>query len=763
MKAGFLLLLVASVINGDMYLHNPRGSNNRLDERGRARNNGNRMFDSQNNNRGGYNVGSLYYYSGSVLPIEWTNQHSCADPNNNCEVIIQYMCANRLRDGTTTTTIPDNPAQCKKYDCTNDLKYGMHEDYNYYMDCKYRQRNNGLFTADQKLRGKTSKYTRQNPGGTRRGYECPEERDYYPYWSSSPWKDIVVMTNDVKRCKYYQSESQNVKERYVCKPPYQYVAYARKRNMPIPINKEQCEKIVWPVGIVNGTKAKWTKIAPHGIKAPECRETMWSRDNHLGNGKGGFTNKYNWTLPEIAEENCAIRIRYNISTKDYDSWNTNSSKNGNPTTKIDIGKTFGLDPTTASQRGYVFKNNPVVQPFSGTIGSKLQLRLAINTAQYGRTFQDRSHSFAIRKRPSELASARILNMNVRGKRGNIVQVYPAVEYDFVPNRLVASKGDHIHFQWTGSNTNPNNNDGQGLAGTDRSNVLLLEAQRYNEGKSVQSETRFGHFGNNHPEHLDKVKFFGLSRSDLVSLAMLRPGQLGGEMSELDDAGTYFDLGPRKITGTGTYFYMSTRNNNFSNRSQKGKIVILPNPTSQMQVGWGGGNIVLRDGRQGVWIKEDTMNGVQSITVEEWTVDAGDNQVKQKGGKINVGDGFASKFIAIHPMQQLAQSGKTFTVKMKVDDGGSNSRIYHSVDMKIWTRVADVSYDGNVASFQASSGGVYVARKHANVGMIAGITVACIVLLVVVIGTVIYCRKKPGTYERATTRLRNLPRSLKSEI
>ena len=30
-----------------------------------------RLFDSQNNNRGGYNEGSLYYYVGSKLPIEW--------------------------------------------------------------------------------------------------------------------------------------------------------------------------------------------------------------------------------------------------------------------------------------------------------------------------------------------------------------------------------------------------------------------------------------------------------------------------------------------------------------------------------------------------------------------------------------------------------------------------------------------------------------------------------------------------------------------
>lgn len=79
-----------------------RGSNNRLDEARRDRNNANRLFDSQNNNRGGYNVGSLYYYEGSTLSIEWTNQHSCADQNNHCEQILQYMCDDRLRDGATT-------------------------------------------------------------------------------------------------------------------------------------------------------------------------------------------------------------------------------------------------------------------------------------------------------------------------------------------------------------------------------------------------------------------------------------------------------------------------------------------------------------------------------------------------------------------------------------------------------------------------------------------------------------------------------------
>ena len=61
-----------------------------------------RLFGSQNNNRGGYNVGSLYYYEGSILSIEWTNQHSCGDQNSHCEQILQYMCGDQVRDGATT-------------------------------------------------------------------------------------------------------------------------------------------------------------------------------------------------------------------------------------------------------------------------------------------------------------------------------------------------------------------------------------------------------------------------------------------------------------------------------------------------------------------------------------------------------------------------------------------------------------------------------------------------------------------------------------
>ena len=70
----------------------------------------------------------------------------------------------------------------------------------------------GLFTADQKVRSQAI-HTRQNPNGQRRGYECPEERDYYPYWHPTEWKDIVVFAHNKSWCGYYQEESFNVKEK----------------------------------------------------------------------------------------------------------------------------------------------------------------------------------------------------------------------------------------------------------------------------------------------------------------------------------------------------------------------------------------------------------------------------------------------------------------------------------------------------------------------------------------------------------------------
>jgi len=278
-------------------MHHPRGSNDRLNEAGRDRQNGNRLFDSQNNNRGGYSVGSvqrMYYYEGTNLTIEWTQQHSCGDQNgNNCEIILQYTCGDTVtRDGTTLGTIPEDPTNCVNGDCDNDSRFGRHESYSDWLSCRYRSRNRGLFLSNQNNGNlmnqfSSARFTRQNDNGNRFGYECAEERDYYPYWAPTIWKDIAVITNNPSRCAAFQQTSANVQPRYYCdytpiaKTPIVANLIANNAQGWLPITRNECESPnnvnVWPLGAV------WTQVPAWNLQAPDCVVAPFTRDNHLGN------------------------------------------------------------------------------------------------------------------------------------------------------------------------------------------------------------------------------------------------------------------------------------------------------------------------------------------------------------------------------------------------------------------------------------------------------------------------------------------------
>ena len=78
-------------------------------------------------------------------------------------------------------------------------------------------------------------------------------------------------------------------------------------------------------------------------------------------------------------------------------------------------------------------------------------------------------------------------------------------------------------RWTGSDSNPGNNAGQGRRGTDRSNVVLLSSQIYHEGQAKPS-TVHGQLGRNYPEYLAKDALLGLSSMDRKTLAFINPGK-----------------------------------------------------------------------------------------------------------------------------------------------------------------------------------------------------------------------------------------------
>lgn len=76
-------------------------------------------------------------------------------------------------------------------------------------------------------------------------------------------------------------------------------------------------------------------------------------------------------------------FRYNISTNDYDGWNTDASSNPS---NVGLPAKVGLSEEEAENRGYIYEGEPQVKVFSDL---NFELNLAINTAQYGRVFQDR--------------------------------------------------------------------------------------------------------------------------------------------------------------------------------------------------------------------------------------------------------------------------------------------------------------------------------------------------------------------------------------
>lgn len=282
------------------------------------------------------------------------------------------------------------------------------------------------------------------------------------------WIDIVVLTSSPARCGMYRSESQNVMNKGTC-------------SNTLYNNPDACVGVDPVTGRQsNGTweeQPSWDDIEDldelfpdfpfDDIDAPPCEGTAWARDNHHGNGLDGQMAHYMWQLPELKdgvdEARCVLRGRYNNTSDDYPGWETFSEANADPPIKGNPNADFlkvgvCLDSNDNEVRHYTSEEclNDLDDDYRW-IPRERELRLAQNPAQFSRVFEDRTHMFKIIARPPGIADVTpIYNLNVRGRRGNIQQTYPAVEYDFTPPNLVVEQNSYIHFQWTGSDSNPNN-------------------------------------------------------------------------------------------------------------------------------------------------------------------------------------------------------------------------------------------------------------------------------------------------------------------
>jgi len=290
---------------------------------------------------------------------------------------------------------------------------------------------------------------------------------------------------------------------------------------------------------------------------------------------------------------CAVRIRYNISSGDFRGGVEFENGQGYANGAFADSSVNGKDKSPVTQDPYVEYGKPF-----GSTNDPWHLVLAMDTSQYARTFEDRSFQFYITHQPVGHYGP-IYNLMVRGKRGNIVQTYPAVEFDFTPNDLSINLNDWIHFQWTGCDTDPAGNDGEGRAGTGRSNFVLVKdgigaPGRTNYPKPFETAEIWGETGSKTAQDLTfKMGYINqyngkqcVSNTEtdccytLAQLNAKHGNDNNGKQQDVQNCAVlnanganYFDGGLVRMVKAGTYNYMSSRQNNFTNRSQKGTLTV----------------------------------------------------------------------------------------------------------------------------------------------------------------------------------------------
>merc|ERR1712156_1126982 len=546
----------------------------------------------------------------------------------------------QLKNGLNTNT-PNDPNNIRSVAGTkanNDNNNNFRaESEEYYIFAKNRKRNQGLFTADQNLQGDDQTKTRQNPGGTRRGLEVPEERDYFPWWQPSIWRPLFITTNNIEECqRHMASNSSAVETKYACVPTKAQVV-----NGAGQLTENQLQTILQAKTSTECANADGTWFAHrYNMAKPPCIKADWSQVNNLGNvdatADGGLPQNIDWIMPtvqQMADTGCWVyqaatgqeyvrfqtRLRYNMTTMDYAPYTTTAECNNNKNNRV---------------------QSPVTQNPTVNVGVEMQgLRLALNTAQTGRTFQDRSHVMRLMRRPqtgtvttavagSDITNnfnaqalatnygnagvqegtaamePKIWNLNVQGKRGNIVQTFPAVEYDFWPKTLNVEVGDCIAFQWTGSNTHNNGNPagdgqagdaGEGRGGSDRSNIIQIMDKNSTYPAPLDKAVVTDFFENSkcYQTYTGNAVSSGQTGGTAEQNLQAKDCQIylmsAGYFTGYDDVGDGNELDvllnntPASMRGLtvcpqtpGVYDFTCTRNNNFSNRDQKLTITVTNN-------------------------------------------------------------------------------------------------------------------------------------------------------------------------------------------
>jgi hypothetical protein len=273
-----------------------------------------------------------------------------------------------------------------------------------------------------------------------------------------------------------------------------------------------------------------------------------------------------------------------------------------------------------------------------------------------------------------------------------------------------TRGEFIHFQWTGSNTNPNNNAGQGAQGTDRSNVILL--RHIPPEYQVDAQLR-----GPHPGHTGAIRQSYPSRIDDNAITADLMGQGMNVKKALARAGIYtphVDIGPLQAINNGIFNYICTRNHAFTNRDQKGRIVVSAEGPNDAPF---------------TLINTDTMfSQLVSSNGNAWLRFYPDPIGLTTGSQIKIEmDGDR---VLVTPFLFDVVKGQMILLEIKYPERPlQDIYIMHSdyADDAIVDEY-DTMAQGGIASASIDRGGWYWVDQRVSVGSVVGITIGCVVVV-----------------------------------
>jgi hypothetical protein len=191
------------------------------------------------------------------------------------------------------------------------------------------------------------------------------------------------------------------------------------------------------------------------------------------------------------------------------------------------------------------------------------------------------------------------------------------------------------------------------------------------------------------------------------------------------------MGPRVVTQNGNYHYMSTRNNNFSNRGQKALIVVSDNAGAYAHFGFNEAKATV--GGTTVWAGTGTFNTLQTLSVVESPRDGSSLDTDFAASPlVYVAPAFVVDIGAATDYSLGTAPGQTVTIMINYDAKAGvpwyKPQAYTTKTPQGAWYTIEADFSGGVATIHTGEGGYFAIQNQPNYAALVLIPIAIVIVI-----------------------------------